>query len=75
MSWARHSQAIVRAVLGLGCSLDVPVLAEGVESKVAFDFLFQEGCSAVQGYYSGRPMPVEAHAAVLHPGLPDRAAI
>lgn len=71
----RHSQAIVKAVLGLGRSLDVPVLAEGVESKAVFDLLFQEGCSAVQGYYSGKPMPAEAHAAVLHPGLPDRAAI
>jgi diguanylate cyclase (GGDEF)-like protein/PAS domain S-box-containing protein len=53
----RHSLAIVRAVIGLGQSLNIPVLAEGVETEAQFVLLAREGCSAAQGYLTGRPMP------------------
>ncbi len=55
----RHSLAIVRAVLGLGQSLNVPVLAEGVETEQQFALLADEGCEAAQGYLTGRPLPAE----------------
>ncbi|WP_315838417.1 bifunctional diguanylate cyclase/phosphodiesterase [Bradyrhizobium prioriisuperbiae] len=54
---SRHSQAIVRAVIGLGQSLNVPVLAEGVETEAQFALLAREGCHAAQGYLTGRPQP------------------
>lgn len=54
---SRHSQAIVRAVIGLGQSLNVPVLAEGVETEAQFALLAREGCQAAQGYLTGRPLP------------------
>jgi len=52
-----QARAIIRAVLALGRSLDVPVLAEGVESNVHLDLLEAEGCDEVQGYLFGRPAP------------------
>ena len=55
----RHDRAtvIVKAVLGLGRSLDIPVVAEGVETVEQLEFLRGESCAEVQGYHIGRPAP------------------
>jgi diguanylate cyclase (GGDEF)-like protein/PAS domain S-box-containing protein len=53
-----QSAAIVRAVIGLAHGLDLPVLAEGVETKAQLDFLAAESCNEVQGYLMGRPYPI-----------------
>jgi diguanylate cyclase (GGDEF)-like protein len=53
-----QSAAIVRAIIGLGRGLDLPVLAEGVETRAQLDFLAAEGCSEIQGYLIGRPQPI-----------------
>jgi diguanylate cyclase (GGDEF)-like protein/PAS domain S-box-containing protein len=47
--------AIVRAVLGMCRDLDVPVVAEGVETEGQAERLAELGCSHVQGYLFGRP--------------------
>jgi diguanylate cyclase (GGDEF)-like protein/PAS domain S-box-containing protein len=52
------SASIIRAVLALGHSLEIPVLAEGIETKAQLDFMRREGCDEAQGYFLGRPMPV-----------------
>ncbi|RUX49129.1 EAL domain-containing protein, partial [Mesorhizobium sp. M7A.F.Ca.CA.002.09.1.1] len=51
--------AIVRAVLGLGRGLGLPVLAEGVETLGELKFLDAEACEIGQGYYIGRPALIE----------------
>ncbi len=58
----RHDRAtvIVRAVLGLGRSLEIPVVAEGVETQEQILFLRGENCTELQGYAIGRPAPVDA---------------
>jgi predicted signal transduction protein with EAL and GGDEF domain len=57
-----HSMAIVRAIVTLGHSLNIPVLAEGVENESQLSFLAQEGCDEVQGYLTGKPQPIEVYA-------------
>jgi len=61
---APQSRAIIRAVLTIGESLSIPVLAEGVETAEQLAFLRAQGCNEVQGYLLGRPQP-EADA-LLH---------
>jgi diguanylate cyclase (GGDEF)-like protein len=57
-----HSKAIVRAVVGLGRTLDLPILAEGVETEAQHALLMKEGCDEVQGYLTGRPLPIADYA-------------
>lgn len=54
-----QAKAIIRAVLTLGRSLDIPVLAEGVETHVQLTILQVEGCNEAQGYFLGRPKPID----------------
>ena len=61
----RHSMAIVRAVIGLGHSLKIPVVAEGVETQSQRALLAQEGCDQIQGYLIGRPFPIEDYASLV----------
>jgi diguanylate cyclase (GGDEF)-like protein/PAS domain S-box-containing protein len=60
-----QSAAIVRAVIGLARGLDVPVIAEGVETEGELDFLAREACSEVQGYLIGRPGPIDDYAEIV----------
>jgi diguanylate cyclase (GGDEF)-like protein len=57
-----QSATIIRAVIGLGRGLDLPVIAEGVESEDQLAFLKQEMCDQVQGYLVGRPCPISDYA-------------
>jgi len=52
------SAAIVRATIELGGSLGLEVVAEGVEDDRTWEALKRMGCSAAQGYFIGRPMPI-----------------
>jgi EAL domain-containing protein (putative c-di-GMP-specific phosphodiesterase class I) len=60
-----NSIAIVRAVINLGRNLKMSILAEGVESKSQHAFLLQEGCDEVQGYLTGRPLPIAEYAKLV----------
>ncbi|WP_188205623.1 EAL domain-containing protein [Alkalibacillus aidingensis] len=49
--------AIVKTIIHLSHSLNLRVIAEGVENKEDLDFLLQEKCDEVQGYYFSKPIP------------------
>ena len=61
----QHSMAIVRAVIDLGHSLGIPVLAEGVETAAQHTLLLRKGCDEVQGYYLGRPQPIGCYSDLI----------
>ena len=52
-----NSQAIVRAIIGLGKSLGMTVTAEGIEQSEVLDYLREEGCAQGQGYLFGEARP------------------
>ncbi len=54
-----YDAAIVRTIITLGQSLGLDVIAEGVETATARDFLSAFGCNSYQGFYFARPMPIE----------------
>jgi len=60
-----QSAAIVRAVIGLGRGLNMPVVAEGVETPEQLGFLSREACSEMQGHLVGKPNAMEAYAEVV----------
>ena len=65
-----QSATIIRAIIGLGRNLSLPVTVEGVETREQLEFLKGEACDEVQGYLTGRPMPIAHYADVV--GRPRR---
>jgi EAL domain-containing protein (putative c-di-GMP-specific phosphodiesterase class I) len=54
----RNADAFCDAIRRLGQSLGTKVIAEGVETEVQTAFLRQRRCDEVQGYFLGKPVPV-----------------
>jgi EAL domain-containing protein (putative c-di-GMP-specific phosphodiesterase class I) len=66
----------VRSVLGLGRALNLPIVAEGVETAAELDFLERELCSEAQGYLLGRPANIEGFRQLTHGiDVPDERSI
>ena len=65
LAHSRQAVTIIRAVIALGRGLDLPVVAEGVETQEQLTFLAGEQCSEIQGYFVGRPLPIEEYADVV----------
>ena len=60
-----QSAAIIRAVIGLGRDLHVPIIAEGVETEDQLAFLARESCGEIQGYLLGRPRPIADYREIV----------
>ncbi|MFA6196535.1 MAG: EAL domain-containing protein [Sulfurimonas sp.] len=61
--------SITRAVIALSKSLNLRVIAEGVETKEQKEFLVKNGCSNIQGYFYAKPMPANEMEKVLSEGF------
>jgi len=55
----KENAAIARTIISLGHSLNLSVIAEGVETKEHEQFLLDYDCDEVQGYRYSRPVPVD----------------
>jgi len=67
-------QLIVKATIELAHTLDLEVVAEGVESLAVFDLLAEMNCDHVQGYYISRPLEAEQVASWVETSVkPDLA--
>lgn len=53
----RDDQAITEAIIAMGKSLSLTIIAEGVETKEQQDFLRNHACDEMQGYYFSKPVP------------------
>lgn len=54
-----QSETLVKAIVAIGASCQMKVVAEGVENKAQLDKLTEYQCDLVQGYYFDKPLPVE----------------
>ncbi|MCA1443845.1 EAL domain-containing protein [Ensifer sp. IC4062] len=57
------AHAIIRAIIALGQSLNLPVVTEGVETERQKQIIVEEGCRQIQGFLSGRPGRAPSQAA------------
>ena len=62
-------KAIVGTIIAMAKSLNLNVIAEGVEGKVQQQLLMDKGCRSYQGYLFGKPVPIEQFDALLKQGL------
>jgi EAL domain-containing protein (putative c-di-GMP-specific phosphodiesterase class I) len=67
-----NDTAIVSAIIAMAESLQLQVIAEGVETEEQVDFLKSHGCYAAQGFYYGKAMPAERFSEMM--GAPALAA-
>jgi diguanylate cyclase (GGDEF)-like protein len=51
-----QTQRIVRAVMSMASGMGMDVIAEGIEEHEQIEFLYEEGCSIIQGFYFGEPL-------------------
>ncbi|MGH6856643.1 MAG: putative bifunctional diguanylate cyclase/phosphodiesterase [Methylocella sp.] len=63
--------AIIKAIANLGWSLNIPTLAEGIETEEQLSWVREAGCTEMQGYLFSRPIPASEIAKLLrlHPNL------
>jgi EAL domain-containing protein (putative c-di-GMP-specific phosphodiesterase class I) len=60
-----QSRALCEAVVSIGRSLDIDVVAEGVETAEQLQLLQQMGCDEIQGYLISRPLPADQIPALM----------
>jgi len=58
--------AIVKAIIALTETLGLDIIAEGVENEKQKEFLIENGCYLIQGYYYSRPVPTDMIEKMLH---------
>jgi len=60
-----QSRGIVRGMIGLAHGLNIPILAEGVETESEYAMLRVENCDEIQGYYLGRPEEISHYQDIV----------
>jgi diguanylate cyclase (GGDEF)-like protein/PAS domain S-box-containing protein len=71
---SKDDSAIVEAIVAMAHSLQLKVVAEGVETKEQFDFLRTLGCDQIQGFYFSKPIPASEVVMLLYKTMTRDAA-
>jgi EAL domain-containing protein (putative c-di-GMP-specific phosphodiesterase class I) len=68
-----EDQALTEAIIAMGRTLSLTVVAQGVETKEQADFLRQNACDEFQGFYLDKPMQADRIAELIRaqPDIPD----
>jgi EAL domain-containing protein (putative c-di-GMP-specific phosphodiesterase class I) len=67
----RDDAAITTAIISMAKSLNLKVIAEGVENEAQMSFLRAHHCDEIQGYYFSKPLAVDKIADKLRGGYPE----
>ncbi|MFA1674088.1 putative bifunctional diguanylate cyclase/phosphodiesterase [Rhizobium mongolense] len=70
---SKDCAAIVKAVVDLGSSLGITTTAEGVETTDQLDQVREHGCTEIQGYFFGKPLPFSHVEKLLRKGSPSQS--
>ena len=54
-----RGKIVSKGIIEIARQINMKVVAEGIETREYVDFLKEQKCDLVQGYYFGRPMPME----------------
>ena len=60
---------LVNTIIGMAASLNLRVVAEGVETVGQYNFLSDQRCHEIQGFYFSKPLPPESFADLVHSGF------
>ena len=60
-----NASAIVKAIISIGHSLDMKVIAEGVETEQQMSFLVENGCDGMQGFLFSRPLTADEFVTLI----------
>jgi EAL domain-containing protein (putative c-di-GMP-specific phosphodiesterase class I) len=63
--------AIITTIISMGQSLNLRVIAEGVETHEEMAYLLTHKCDEAQGYYFSKPVPHQQFATLLETGIPE----
>ena len=55
----QRGEIVVKETIRLAQALHLKIVAEGIEKKEQVEFLAEQGCDMIQGFYFAKPMPVE----------------
>jgi EAL domain-containing protein (putative c-di-GMP-specific phosphodiesterase class I) len=70
-----HDTSIIKAIISMAKSLNLKIIAEGVDSETQLNLLRSLGCDGIQGYYVSRPLTRSELAAFLESRLPAAKAL
>lgn len=65
ISTSERGACILSTIIRLSQRLNIPVVAEGIETKEQFDYLRGLGCDSIQGYFFSKPLPIPAFSELL----------
>ncbi len=67
----RQNEKVVNAIINLGHTLDLGIVAEGIETEAQWTYFSERECSALQGYYFLRPSSLEEIHALIERGIEE----